>query len=176
MSCEPDNPLVLTLLEAAVSLYPELTPGVPDADRPVWDCACAESLRLSPRLLPIEVTPTGAEAPFRKAVVIGHTIQFGRLWTLDRTAAETLLGSDRYVLTVTWTEESTGTQRTRTYTGVTLDAETLGSRDRMESEQEITLVAERLTPSGGAAPAGPDALTDEADEPLTDELEAALTG
>jgi hypothetical protein len=176
MSCENDNPLVLTLLEAAVTLYPELTPGVADTANPVWGCACAESLRMSPRLLNIELTPTGTLTPTRKAIVVGHTIQFGKLWSLDRTEMETLPGSARYVLVIVWTEENTGTQRTRTYTGVTLDAETIGSRDRMESEQEITLAAETLTPTGGTAPGGAEALTDEEDEDLTDENGVGITG
>jgi hypothetical protein len=177
MSCETSNPLVLTLIEATVSLYPERYPGVAATDQPVWPCLCAESLRMSPRLLVIETFPTGAVVPRRNVIVLGHTITLGRLWSLDRTLMEPEIGAGRYHLVVTWTEEDTGTTRTRTYTGVTVDANSVEARDRMESGEEITLAAEVMVPTGGTTrPTVIPELVDENGDALTDENVTPVLG
>ena len=145
------NQIVLSLLEARVTLYPATTGGAPVLTAPIWTGAPAEKLSVRERWRIKETTPTGARYPRRHPLIPDYEIALGRVWLLPADLTGWSAGWQNYVLDVTWTEEETGQWHRRTFYGVTIGERGLDSRD-IESgfTDDQSFAAQYFVPASGA--------------------------
>lgn len=145
---------VLSLLEATLSLWPELPGGAADLDSPIWVEACANHLRMERVSIQVETRPTGALTPRRHTLTYLHSIEVGHLlesWN-DRLPAP--LPAARLVLQVTWVPETWAGQTRnqwmrRVYRGVTVVSDQDADRDGVGIERATRLAAELVEETGG---------------------------
>jgi hypothetical protein len=155
----PLNQIVLTLLEAQVSLYASDANGNPTGAA-IWSGQPAERLQVRERWIVKETRPSGAAYPRQHPLVAQYQIGIERLWALP---VDELIGfqpdGETYVLDIVWTEEDTQAWHRRTFYGVTIASRDLESRDIESGHTDgQEFAAQYFIPGsgGGVAPtAGP---------------------
>lgn len=143
------------LLEATVSLYPELTTGAADSGS-VFTGAPAESLSTVERWVVQETRPTGAAYPKKHPLVQQYNITIARVKLL-KSFQEFKPGSGRYVLDLLYVDEVTRDWMRYTFYGVTVSERNENSNEVFESKEGLSFDAEYYVFSSGAG--APPALT-----------------
>ena len=146
------NHIVLTLLEATVTLYPADVTGAPVLNAPIWTGAPAEKLTVKERWRIKETTPTGARYGRKHPLIPDYEISLGRVWLLQQANLNGWhAGWQNYVLDVVWREEQTGDWHRRTFYGVTISERGLDDRniDGGFTDDQV-FAAQYFTPSSGA--------------------------
>lgn len=143
------NTIVLTLLEAQVTLYQQTAAGGLGAA--LYSGSVAENLKVAEQWLKVETRPTGARYPAQHLLVAQYTVSIERLWSLPLAQLAGFMASQQnYVLDIIWTEEETGQWHRRTFYGVTIANSALAAKD-IESghtdNQEFQ--AQYYVPGGG---------------------------
>lgn len=158
---ESFNKIVLTLLEATLTLYPANTDGTPDTSLALWTGVRAERVEIHERWESVQTRASGAKFPKRHNIVQSYEVTVGRVWVLP---GQTLNGfvpgrNDRYVLDLTWRDEDAypeGAQQwhRRTFYGVTLGERSIASReiDNGHTETQVFAAESMAVASGTGTP------------------------
>lgn len=128
--------IVLTVLEATLTLYPQAADGTPITQSPVWFGAAAERLRMTESWMVVQTTPSGAPCPINHPLISRHEVRIGRIWMLNASLDDFVPTSGQYVLDIVWVDERTGWWKRRTYYGVTIRERDVQSEGVMESNDE----------------------------------------
>lgn len=119
--------IVLTLMEALVTLYPAGPNGAPITSNPIWMGVDADNLTVAERWKVVETRPTGAKYRVKHPLVQDWEINIARVWALD---VQNLNGyqtdGGQYVMDVIWTDQDGGQWHRETFYGVTIS----GDHDR----------------------------------------------
>jgi len=122
------NTILLTLLEATVTLYATRADG--SLGGALWSGAVAENLICRERWLKVETRPSGRAYPKGHPLVAQYEIEIGRVWSLPlNQLAGFKADGQTYILDVLWVEEDTQAWQRRTFYGVTITGSSLASRD-----------------------------------------------
>lgn len=152
----PLNTIVLTLLEATITLYPADRSGQPLLDQPLWHGVTVADFELRDRWIKVETRPSGAKYPRKHNLAPQYEISLGRVWALPLSQ----LGGfnpqrGAYVMDVVWREEDSRQWHREVFYGVTISERTRGARERDgEFVEQQVFDAEYLAPitSGTGTP------------------------
>lgn len=130
------NRIVLTLLEATLTLYPANSDGTPDTSSPLWTGVKAERVEIHERWETAQTRSSGAKFPKRHPIVQTYEVTVGRVWALPLSELDGFVPgrNERFVLDLTWRDEDAypdgaGQWHRRTFYGVTLGERSLESRE-----------------------------------------------
>lgn len=159
----PINTIVLTLLEASITLYPADRAGQPVLSQPLWHGVAAADLTVRDRWIKVETRATGAKYPRKHNLSPQFEITIGRVWALPLSQLEGFNPQrGAYVMDVVWRDEETRDWHREIFYGVTISERTRDARDRDgEFVDNQVFDAEYLAPptSGrGSPPVIPTAL------------------
>lgn len=124
------NHVVLTLLEATLTLYPADATDQPVLAAPIWTGVAAENLVIRDQWFKLQLRPTGRRFPRNHPLVAQYELSIARIWALplsDLAGFNSARG--RYVMDLVWREEETGHWHRQTYYGVTISDRTRESRE-----------------------------------------------
>lgn len=106
----------------------------------------------------VTTTPTGAAAPRRRNIPVGHMVQIQHLLLSQGDQWQQALPSDPMVLQIVWFPEewagqSRGTWLRRVYRGVTIEADAEGDQEGVAMPRETRFHASYLEESSGVGEA-----------------------